>query len=112
MNAYSRRVALSALDFIPCAHVGITKQPRGAITELGEIRGFSRHMEALRRRLRCSIIAPRYWSEKSENHGNLKKGFNFKNVLNCFALIQDGFRLRADQKALGRRVTSILNGLD
>ena len=77
------------------AQVRIAKQPRGAITELG---GFRRnnlspgvfscppHADSvdtwkLGGARRCSTVALRCWSEESENHGNLKQGFNLKNML-------------------------------
>jgi hypothetical protein len=88
-------------SFVSFAHVGIGKQPRGAITELG---GFRRKNHALGvvscppradsvdkwNLCRNSRVALRCWSEQSEKHEYMKQVSNIKNSSNCFALVWDG----------------------
>jgi hypothetical protein len=95
-------------SFIAEAQVGIVMQQRGEITALGEQRrkdhapGFfpcPPHADSVD----TSNLGR---SKQSEIHRNLKPGSNFKNMLNCFALVWEGSGLGADQKPEGQgRIT-------
>jgi hypothetical protein len=95
-------------SFIAEAQVGIVMQPRGKITELGELRRKDHAQGVLNRRL--FLPSPRGFSRHIEPLALLESGYsllerakftqgsNFKNMLKLFCIGLGGSGLGADQK--------------